>query len=254
MTMDAATIAREFKERVCEAVSLQPVALDRYYVETPFLLPGGDAVPVILEDRPGGWRLTDDGETFMQLALLQPNFDQGNRWKVIQSALKSHRVDAEAGVLSLSIPNALYAEALSSFIQAILEVMDVRHWTREVVRETFREDASALVASVAPRAQFDYQDTERDPGGLYKLDAFLPGERNIGVLFVGNDDQCKDATITLYQWERWNERLRSVVLFRDEEEIGRKPRAQLGDIAHKSFSSLGAARERLPAWFEEVSA
>ena len=70
-------------------------------------------------------------------------------------------------------------------------------------------------------------------------------------MFVGNNDQCRDATITLLQWERWNRPHDSIVLFRDEEEIARKPRAQLGDIAEKSFSSLSVARERLPRWLEE---
>ncbi len=254
MAMKPSTIVDLFKERVCEGVSLQPAGLERYYVETPFLLPGGDHLPVILEERPEGWRLTDDGETFMQLGLLQPSFDTGNRWKVIQSGLKAHRVENDAGVLTLPIPDDSYGEALSSFIQAILEVMDVRHWTREVVKETFHEDAGALVRSLAANAQFDYHDSVRDPAGLYKLDALLPGRRDIAVLFVGNDDQCRDATITLYQWERWGRWLQSVVLFRDEEDIGRKPRAQLGDIAGKSFSSLAAAKERMPDWLEEMGA
>lgn len=253
--MNVSSIAETFKERMCASVELETSGLDRWIVETPFLLPGGDHVPVILEPSPRGWRLTDDGETFMQLALLLPNYNQGsNRRKIIEAALAAHRVENRDGTLVLDVTDERYADSLTSFIQAVLEVMDVRHWTHEVVRETFRQDAQQFVTALRPDVRFDYHDLDHDPEGHYEVDALVTAAKDVVVMFVGNDDQCRDATIVLHQWEKWGRQFESAVLFRDEEQITRRPRAQLGDIAGKSFSSLSAARERFPKWLEERTA
>lgn len=248
-------IATELKEQVCASIELAPSGLDRFLVETPFLLPGGDHVPVVLERSPEGWRLTDDGETFMQLSLLLPNFDRGNRRKFIEAVLASHQVENRQGTLVLAIPDERYADALTSFVQAVIEVIDVRRWTWEAVRETFRQDAQQFVTNIRPNSRVDFRDPERDPEGHYEVDILIPApSKDVVVMLVSNDDQCREATIVLHQWEKWQRQFESVVLFRDEEDIARRPRAQLGDIAGKSFSSLAAARDRLPGWLDERTA
>jgi hypothetical protein len=129
--------------------------------------------------------------------------------------------------------------------------MDVRHWTQQRVRDTFHQDAKKLVVELRPDARLRYSDLERDPEGRYPVDALVPGTRDVGLLFVGNDDQCRDATIVLHMFERWGRELDSVVVFSNEEDIARKPLARLSDVAGKFFSSLSVARDRLPAWLAE---
>lgn len=245
------TIRNEFKEAICEGVTLEPVGIDRYLVDTPFLLPGGDAVPIILERHGDRWRLTDGGEVFMQLAILAPGFHDGKRWEVIETDLAAHHLTNNEGALEMDIPDARWGQSLSSYIQGVLAIAEVRHWSREVVRQTFEEDARTLLGELDAAFIFDYRDPDRDPEGLYPVDALLRNGRDLFVMLVGNDIQCRETTITLHQWERWRHPFDSLVIFREQEGIARRPLAQLADISGKHFSSLASARERLPGWLAD---
>lgn len=242
---------QRLKEDFCRLIEVIPEDGRRSRVLVPFFLFGGEHTPIVLEHAHDDWWLTDDGETFMQLDLLVPNFDEGRRWDVIQDTLKRQGVTNDDGVLRMPVDASSPGESLARFTQALVEIMEVRHWTQERVRDTFREDAQRLVVDLRPDAQLRYHDPSRDPEGRYPLDALVPGRRDVGLLFVANDDQCRDATISLHMFERWKRPLDSVVIFSDEEAIARKPMARLGDVAGKLFSSLSVARDRLPDWLAE---
>jgi hypothetical protein len=239
------------KEDFCRLLEVIPEDGQRSRVQVPFFLVGGEHVPIVLEHARGGSWLTDDGETFMQLDLLVPNFDEGRRWDVIENTLKLQGLANEDGVLRMPVDVGSPGDSLARFIQALVEIMEVRHWTQDRVRDTFREDAQRLVVELRPDARLRYHDPAHDPEGRYPLDALVPGRRDLGLLFVANDDQCRDATISLHMFERWKRPLDSVVIFSDEEAIARKPMARLGDVAGKLLSSLSAARDRLPEWLAE---
>ena len=59
-----------------------------------------------------------------------------------------------------------------------------------------------------------------------------------------NDDQTRDATITLHQFEKWEMPFNSLAIFSDQESINRKVLARFSDVCDKQFSSLTSNQDR----------
>jgi hypothetical protein len=77
--------------------------------------------------------------------------------------------------------------------------------------------------------------------------------RPVFVFAIPNDDKCRDATITLLQFERWTVPHQSVAIFEEQEEINRKVLARFSDVCEKQFSSLGANRDRIVRYVKEAA-
>jgi hypothetical protein len=71
------------------------------------------------------------------------------------------------------------------------------------------------------------------------------------VFGIHNDAKCRDATITLLQFEKWGEQFRSMAIFEDQPQINSKVLARFSDVAQKLFSSL-ATRDRMEKYLDEV--
>ncbi|MDZ7814842.1 MAG: DUF1828 domain-containing protein [Planctomycetota bacterium] len=60
-------IEAEFKQKVCDEISLHQEGVDRYRVLTPFCFDDGDHLCILLKRSESHWLLTDEGHTFMHL-------------------------------------------------------------------------------------------------------------------------------------------------------------------------------------------
>jgi hypothetical protein len=256
--MNLETIEKDFQEKVGRKVRLAAEGLDRYRVFTPFLFDDGDHLCIVLHRRGQTWLLSDEGHTFMHLTyeLDEKSLQQGTRNKIITSALGGFGVEDAEGELRLNIPNERFGDALFAFIQALLQVTDVRFLTRERVKSAFWEDFVGLLTQTVPesRRAFDYFDPTHDPEGKYQVDCRINRLlRPVFVFAIPNDDKCRDATITLLQFERWTVPHQSVAIFEEQEEINRKVLARFSDVCEKQFSSLGANRDRIVRYVKEAA-
>jgi hypothetical protein len=73
------------------------------------------------------------------------------------------------------------------------------------------------------------------------------------VFGIGNDANCRDATIILQQWEKWAEFFQSITVFRDQTEINRFVLARFTNVAGRLLSSLESARDRLGSYFAQAT-
>lgn len=254
--MNEHSIERSFKDAVCEEIGLSASGLHRFVVHVPFTFDDGDHYTILLKRDDDSWVLSDEGHTFMHLSYDVPEFDRGNRRAIIDNVLASFGIADNQGVLELKVPEQRYGDALFSFVQAITKITDVSFLSRERVRSTFSEDFRDVVttASIGHGTEFDYSHPEHDLEKRYAVDARVNGNvsRQLLVFGIGNDEQCRDATIIINRWESWGETFHSLAVYRDQTEINRLVQARFSDVVERQYSTLDVARERLEGHLADV--
>ena len=131
---------------------------------------------------------------------------------------------------------------------------DVTYLSRERVKSTFWEDFKTFMEQevAEERLVFNYHDEQHDPQGKYPIDCRINKmEKPLFVFAVGNDDKCRDTTISLLQFEKWGLPFRSLAIFEDQESISRKVLARFSDVCEKQFSSLMTNKERIEKYINE---
>ena len=252
--MNTAELEREFKRKISEEIDVEHEGIDRYVVYTPFMFDDGDHFVIVLKKHDDRWRFMDEGHTFMHMSYGEIDLSQGTRKSIIDQVLLSFRLANNRGELYLEVPGDRYGDALFSFVQALVKISDTAYWTRERVRSTFMEDFRTFLEEKVPgqRRTFDFCDKQHDPDRIYPVDCKINGmARPLMVFGIHNDAKCRDATITLLQFEKWGEQFRSMAVFEDQTQINNKVLARFSDVAEKLFSSLGT-RDRIEKHLDEL--
>ncbi len=255
--MSVENIERDFQEKVCSELRLMSEGVGRFRVFTPFRFDDGDHLAIVLKQENGNWVLSDEGHTYMYLSYSMDveSLQRGSRQKIISNVLSSFYVEDQDGELRLVVRDEEYGDALYSFVQALLKISDVTYLSRERVKSTFIQDFQTFFMEIVPeeRRQFDWYHPQRDPQRNYTVDCMINGmPKPIFIYALLNDSRIRDATISLLQFEKWKLVFRSLAIFEDQENAGRKVLARFSDVGDKQFSSLVTNMDRIAQYVEEA--
>lgn len=230
------------------SVQLMEESPGRYRVSVPFTFNDGDGLVIVLKQVGGTWVFSDEGHTSMHLAysIEAPRLEYGTRRQMIVQALQMFQVQERGAELVLPVHDNDYADALWSFAQALLKIIDVTYLTQERVRSTFLEDFQTFFETmIAPeRRTFGWYDIEHDPDKRYVVDCRIHGLAHPLFMYaLTNDDRVRDATIGIAYCIRAGFRLYSVGIFEDQTVINRRVLARFTDICERQFPNLSASRD-----------
>lgn len=204
----------------------------------------------------GRFELTDGGHTFMHMSYSMDvdSLLSGNRARLLEGALARFGVEDRDGELVSATHQDSLGSAFLEYVQALIQVSDLRYLSREVVRSTFLEDfRSVFAAEFEERAHFDYVDPVRDPKGEYPIDCLVNGtsERPAAVFAITGNDRCKEATITVQQFRWWQRPLFTVGVFEAQEDVNSRVLARFSNPTDKLFAYLKGQEEEVVEYVRE---
>lgn len=251
-------IVNDFKEKVSEAVRLHEEGINRYRVFTPFSFDDGDRFSIVLQCNGNGWLLTDEGHTFMHMSyeMDMAALERGNRAELLESVLNNFGILESDGSLELRFEPDEAGNALYTYLQALTKISDLSYLNRVIVKSTFIEDFKQTIEAELPDSRyiFDFYFEEHDQQNSYPVDCFV-NKMDVPLLIfaIQNDDKCRDVTISLHQFEKWNIPFRSLAIFENQTDINRKVLARFSDVSDKQFSSLISNKERIHNYLEKAA-
>ncbi|MDJ0578550.1 DUF1828 domain-containing protein [Crocosphaera sp.] len=238
------TVTQQFKQQVCDNIRLLEEGKNRFRVFTPFRFDDGDHLSIVLKQENNQWVISDEGHTFMHLSywIDSSDLNSGSRKQLIDYALNEFQIQDRYGELLVPIHKSdEYGNAFYRFIQALLKISDVNYLSRERIKSTFYEDFKKLITQNFSQDQysFDWFDKEHDSDEFYKVDCRINNsEQQFYIYAISNDNQVKDTTISLFQFEKWNHDFQPVAIFQDEKLLSKKGIKKLSKVCNKTFTKL----------------
>ena len=261
--MRAENLKRQLCSIFCELIDVQPVP-SGLAVSSAFEDNAGDPISFYLTASEDGFQIEDDGAYLSHLIARDIPIDEGTRGQLLDAILDRGGAywDRETyEIRSTSFPEGEIARRAVDFLSSLIRVRDLELLTRNVVRSTFREDATAAIntrfGNVAniDEGKFiskDFAEFPADlvirpnlpnavPGAIYfvntneklnealllKMDAELLNRTDFEVVALVEDPEMK--MISRRKFQRAQNRSLSMPIFREDEDaamtmIGRKLR------------------------------
>ena len=200
--------------------------------------------------------MTDEGHTLMHLSYeIDINtLEKGTRAKILSNVLSQFSVIIENGSLVIPLKDS-WGDSLFSYIQSLVRISDINYLTKKLVHSTFIQDFKDFIEEKVDKKRFvfDYFHVEYDPKGKYPIDCKINGIAKPLFLFaINNDNKCRDVTINILQYEKWNISFQTLAIFEDQETISRKTLARFSDVSGKQFSSLVDNKSRIENYLNKI--
>lgn len=237
-------------------VTLHPYGEREMRVEVPFHFPDGDGFVVYFRDvGEGQMEITDHAHTLMHLGYATDveRLYRGTRGLTFERIRTRHGIEDRDGELVVRHAADEAPRGLFAFVQALLEVSDLRNLDRETVRSTFVEDVRELLTGAFDEIAVDYVDAENDRKRKFPIPYVLNGVRKpIAIFDITTDESAASAVAIAGQHARWGRTdFHLVAIEQDQEQLTRQHVAWISDLFDKQFATLDDNEDRIVGYLRE---
>lgn len=250
-------IAEEIKPAIesalAEDIALRQVSDKEVQVYVPFYFADGDGLVVHVRNANGRYEVTDKAHTLLHLSY-HTDIDRirtdGTRSSLFERIRNRHDIEDRDGELIAVTDEAGVGRTVFSFVQALIEISDLRNLDREIIRSTFREDLDQLLTSHFGEMQRAYFDPQHDPQAEYPVPYLMNGTvRPLAIFDVGTDDAALRAVVIATQYRTWGRRdILFVAIDQDQEKLGRRNVSWLSNAFDKQFATLAGNERAIVAY------
>ncbi|MGP0058731.1 MAG: DUF1828 domain-containing protein [Beijerinckiaceae bacterium] len=211
----------ELKKQLCStfcgAINVQPVSTG-YAISSAFEDTSGDRISFYLTPSFDGYQIEDDGSYLAHLIARDIPITQGTRGQLLDAILSQGNAYWDKETFEIKTPSFAESEIprrVVDFLSSMIRVRDLELITREVVRSTFREDATesikrsfGTVANLNEDEAID-RDFSEFPADLVIRPKPTQADAKAGaVYFINTNDKLNEALLL---------QIEAVVLKRDDD-------------------------------------
>ena len=248
--MIADVIKPAIESALAEDIGLREISDREVQVYVPFYFPDGDGLVVHVRSANGGYEVTDRAHTLLHLSFhmdIERIRAEGTRSSLLERIRGRHDIEDRDGELVAITDAAGIGRTVFSFVQALLEISDLRNLDREIVRSTFREDLDQLLTTHFADLKRAYSHPRHDPQGEYPIPYFMNGTvRPLAIFDVGTDDAALRAIVIATQYRSWGSNdMLFVAIEQDQEKLSRRNVSWLSNAFDKQFATLAGNEEAI---------
>lgn len=256
--MIADEIKPAIESALAENISLREISEREVQVYVPFYFPDGDGLVIHVRNADGRYEVTDKAHTLLHLSY-HTDVDRiradGTRSSLLERIQGRHDIENRDGELVSVSDAAGLGRTVFSFVQALLEISDLRNLDREIVRSTFREDVEELLTTHFTELEKGYSDPRHDPQREYPI-PFLMNRtvRPLAIFDVGTDDAALRATVIATQYHNWGRTdMFFVAIEQDQEKLSRRNVSWLSNAFDKQFATFAGNEDAIVAYLHRES-
>ena len=203
--MQPEALKRQLCNVFCGSINVRPVP-SGLAISSAFEDQSGDPISFYLSTTDDGFQIEDDGAYISHLIAKDVPIDQGTRGQLLDAILSQAHAYWDRETLEIrseTFPESEISRRVIDFLSSLIRVRDLELLTRDVVRSTFREDATAAIqARFGPVANFNEDvPIDRDftdfPADLVvkPKDTAPPTARPAAIYFINSSDKLNEALL-----------------------------------------------------------
>lgn len=256
MALSIETLQPRLAQAFATEVHVHPAGDREARIEVPFYFPDGDGFVVYLRDAGGDeLELTDHAHTLMHIGYHTDvdRFYRGTRAKAFERIRLRHGIEDRDGELVARHAAEDAPQVLFGFVQALIEISDLRNLDKDIVRSTFGDDLRALLVRAFDEIELGYVDQENDAAGRFPIPYVLNHTpRPIAIYDIATDDGAAAAFAIASQHKLWRAaEFHLVAVERSQEDLARQRVAWISKLFDKQFPTLDGNENAIVEYLRE---
>lgn len=236
------SVLDEIKKSICSGYEFEEMKTGSYLVHTDMYYDDGDEFHIILKMQTNGYVLTDEGHTMMWLSYEDYNFTE-SRTRILNGIIGQNGVTFKDERISVTVdlPSEV-GSALSSLIQAIMQVSNLRHLSRMNVASTFLDDVCEIYRNSEYGDLCEFGKRITLGNQVLEPDIYIDSNEPVLIFGANNTERAKEVIINLLYLDNVNDNCihgyRTIVIVDDRAGISQKDQERLINIANHTVFDL----------------